>query len=263
MPNNCTSLARLLLLIISAFLLSSVFSRKLYAGSAFDPLEYPFGVIGNQNPPFIWQDIYNERDMRYKAKYRITLKKKAESAKAESYIVSPVRYQVSFYVASLPNVLLPGSYGYTVERLVDNIAVDSKYYHYRRYPITGEFVLDPGKRLDFEKLSNEKLVDYLMLERKNRRENGYHALFFVGSATFSLGAGYAAYRYTDFGIITTVIVAVCVLSSAVGYGAGTYYGYRYYEGMAALEKMIPKQETENISQKLTEKTTWFSVGRLL
>lgn len=246
--------------LISAVLLLSVISGKLLATSAFDPLEYPFGEIGNLNTPFIWQDLYSERDLHYKTKYRITVKKKEEGAKSESFNLSPRKYMASFYIVGLPLALSPGSYTYTIERLVDGVALDSRYYHYRRYPVVGEFILDPAKRRDFEVLSNEKLVDYLMIERKNRRENGYHALFFAGSGTFTLAAGYAVYRYTNFGIISTVIAAVCVLSSAVGYGASAYYGYQYYEGKAELEKMILKQETEQMKKTLLDKTALFSVG---
>ncbi len=246
-----------------AVLFSMCISEKLRASSAFDPLEYPFGVIGNPNTPFIWQDLYNERDLRYKAKYRITVKKNVESAKSESFILSPRTYMASFYLASLPLALSQGSYSYTIERLVDGISVDSRYYYFRRYPISGEFFLDPSKRNVFETLSHEKLVDYLMLERKNTRENGYHALFFTTSGTFTLAAGYAVYRYTHFGIISTIIAAVCVLSSAAGYGAGIYYGYRYYEGKAELKNMILKHEAEVMKKTSHDKTAWFSIGRSL
>lgn len=249
--------------LISALLFPVCLFGNLWASSAFDPLEYPFGEIGNPHTPFVWQDLYNERDLRYRAKYRITVKKKEEGSKSESFNLTPRTYMASFYIAGLPLALAPGSYSYTIERLVDGISVDSRYYHYRRYPITGEFVLNPASLHDFEKLSNEKLVDYLVLERKNKRENGYHALFFAGSGTFTLAAGYAVYRYTNFGIISTVIAAVCVLSSAVGYSAGGYYGYRYYEGRAELDKMLLKHEKEQMNKTLHDKTAWFSVGRSL
>ncbi len=238
-------------------------SGTLLASSAFDPLEYPFGEIGNPNPPFVWQDLYNEQDLRYKAKYRITIKKKAEDAKPQSFLIMPERYLGSVYIAHPLFTLAPGYYYYTIERMVDGSSVDSRYYHYRRYPISGEFGLEPLRLKQFEKLSDDKLVDYLMLERKNRRENGYHALFFAGSGTFTLAAGYAVYRYTNFGIVSTVIAAVCVLSSAVGYGAASYYGYQYLEGKSELEKIIQKHNAEEMKKTLHEKTVWFSVGRSL
>ncbi len=250
-------------LLMLAVLFFASFPGKLAVSSAFDPLDYPFGEIGNPNPPFVWQDLYNEQDLRYKAKYRITIKKKAEDAKPQSFLIMPERNLGSVYIAHPSLTLAPGYYYYTIERIVDGNSVDSRYYHYRRYPISGEFNFDPLKLNNFEKLSNEKLADYLMLERKNRRENGYHALFFAGSGTFTLAAGYAVYRYTNFGIISTVIAAVCVLSSAVGYGAGAYYGYQYYEGKAELEKMIPKNNPEQMQKTLHDTTIRFSIGHSL
>jgi hypothetical protein len=244
-----------------------VLSASVFSASAFEPLEYPFGTIGNPRPPFVWQDLYNERDLRYKAKYKITIKKteskSEENAKTEFFFSVPARYQASFFIAPLPFGLAPGSYTYRIERFVDGASVDSRYYYYRRYPIAGEFTLHPEKLRDFEKLSNEKMVDYLLLERKNKRENGYHALFFTSSGTIALGAGFVVYRYTNFGIISTAIAAVCALSSAVGYGAGAYYGYRYFEGKRELEKMITKHDIEQMKQSLTEKTAWFSISRSL
>ncbi|MCX7678477.1 MAG: hypothetical protein N2316_04595 [Spirochaetes bacterium] len=230
--------------------IGSIFSTPLYAFDAFGPFKFPCGTIGTSNPPFIWQDFYSERDARYNVKYHITLREKDNNNILTSSFVLPKMYQRNIYIANLPLTLKPGNYEFTIERIVDGKSVNSRYFYSYKYPVFGEFEIKFEKKREFEKLSDEKLVNYLMYERKNRLENGYNALFFVTSSSICLAAGIAIYNYTNFHIITPLLSAVCVISSIIGYGATSFYGYKYFQGKNELEKMLTKYENSSSKEIL-------------
>lgn len=210
---------------------------KAIGESPIRPFKFPYGTIGSQNPPFIWQDLFNDRDERYGAKYRLTVRQKNKSSKFSTELV-PKKHLTTIYILNPSFTLLPGKYEYIIERVVDNKSVNSRYFYTSNYPICGEFEINPQKKQKFEYLTNEKLVDYLLFERKNKLENGYNALFFGVSSTVTLAVGIAMHQYTNFGFITNLITTVCILSSVIGYGATTFYGYNYYQGKIELERML-------------------------
>ncbi len=228
--------------VAASFIIAAALAPPAWSAGAISPIEYPDRSIGNTRPPFIWQDLYNERDRRYNVKYRLTVKEKKE-ASSRSWLFMPALHHATYYTFTAPEPLGKGEYLYTIERLVDGQAAGSRFYHYRRYPLRGEFALDPAVKKNFEALHTEDLIRYLTLERDNRVDNGYNSLFFAGSGTISLGVGILFYRYFDLGAVSTVISALCFTSAAIGYGASGYYGYRYFRGRGELQRIVRDGET--------------------
>ncbi len=229
---------RILLLFMSLTALPALISTDASAAGAIDPLEYPHGKIGNSTPPFLWQDLYGAGDRGAKVQYRLTLKKDDAGKDSRMYLFNPVQIYGSISSFRIPEPLGEGSWEYTIERLLEGSPVRSRYYHYRRYPVRGSFVLNLNEVRKFERLETRDLAKYLLLERDNRLNNGYNSLFFAGSATFSLGAGILFYKVINLGVWSTVISWVCFSSAAVGYGASGYYGYSYLEGKSELGKIV-------------------------
>jgi hypothetical protein len=226
--------------------------------SAIDPIEYPNGTIGNARSPFIWQDLYSERDRRVNVKYRLTVKGRGEADGGRVYLFTPTLYHATYYAFYLPEPIPEGAYEYTIDRVLDGTPVNSRFYHYRRYPLRGDFTLNFRDRRDFESLETAVLIRYLTLERDNLLNNGYNALFFTGSGTITLGVGILFYSVIHLGIWSTLISAVCFTSSAIGYGAAGYYAWHYYGGRGELANIIDAGRGSSLNDPRREKA--FTAG---
>ncbi len=211
----------------------------LNAQSQIDPIEYPRGQIGKNRPFFIWQDLYNERDRKSRVSYRLTLRRqdKADLPPLQ-YTLRPELYYQYFYLLRIPASLAEGEYEYTVERILDDKPIRSRYYHYRKYPVINRFALKSGAGGEMDRLPPEYLIQYLYLDNENRLKNGYNALFFSASATTTLAVGLLFYKVLHYGLVSTIIYVVCFTSSAVGYSAAGYYTYKYYENRGRLQKIL-------------------------
>jgi len=238
--------------VTASLLIAAVLVPPVWPAGAISPVEYPDRTIGSVSPPFIWQDLYCERDRRYNVKYRLTVKEKNETS-PRTWLFMPSLHHATYYAYTIPEPLGRGEYHYTIERLVDGHAADSRLYHYRRYPVRGEFVLDPDEKGDFEALKTADLIRYLTLERDNRIDNGYNSLFFSGSSTVTLGIGVLFYRYIDLGIVSTIIYVLCFTSSAIGYGATGYYGYGYFHGRGDLDRIVREGTAASLTEPRRER----------
>jgi len=96
-------------------------------------------------------------------------------------------------------------------------------------------------------LETVHLIRYLTLERDNRFRNGYNALFFTGSASITLGVGILFYSVIDLGWVSTVVSAICFVSSGIGYGAAGYYGWQYYDGRRDLAKIVDAERRASLN----------------
>jgi len=231
----------------ASFILVFAASPARSAGSLY-PVEYPTGTIGNPRPQFIWQDLYSERDRGVNVKYRLTVQKKGGAdIPSRSWFLVPALYQASFYHVTAPEPFDPGAYDYSIDRILDGRPDTSRFYHYRRYPLRGAFILDLAERRDFESLETAHLIRYLTLERDNRFRNGYNALFFTGSASITLGVGILFYSVIDLGWVSTVVSAICFVSSGIGYGAAGYYGWQYYDGRRDLAKIVDAERRASLN----------------
>ena len=213
----------------------------LFAASADAPVTYPYGDISNAQPYFVWQDIY--WDVNAAAKCRVVIKPADQSASAYEYTVSPERYYKTYLCFKLPAKLAAGKYEYRIERLYRTVPDDKRYYGYRHYPVTGAFVVDAAARGGRDALAPDSLIRYLNLEHHNTLDNGYNALFLGGAGTVSLGMGVLCLTVIDFGIITKVIAAVSLVSSAASYTACGVYSYRYFSNRRELAEIIKKGNT--------------------
>ncbi len=223
-----------------------------WAQGLIEPLEYPFGVVAAPKPLFIWQDLYLERDGESKVSYRLTLQdESAAENRIKVYNFMPRRYLTNFYLYRFPDSLKNGKYSYSIERIMGGASMDSRYYHYYRYPIARGFEVNTGRKSEIENLSDEALVQYLYLDRKNTLNNGYNALFFSTSSTVTLGIGILFYKVINLGVWSTVISAICFGSSAVGYTAAGYYTWRYYGERKRLQRIVDLDKNTSIKGGVT------------
>ena len=207
------------------------------------PVYYPEGVIGAVSPYIIWYDKYYDRDNKNNVKYRISIK--PENGDVQPLLIMPDLYD-GYYFYKIPFILKPDKYSYTIERLVDFKAMDSKYFHYRKYPIKGEFVLD-DEDSQIDNLPIGRLIEYLKLDKENRLVNGYNFLFYSSASICSFGIGLLFYSVLEFGVISKIIYTIAFTSSAVGLGAAGYYGYKYLDQKNKLRKIIDIGENVSIN----------------
>ncbi len=217
------------------FIYSSIYAESR---SPVKPLLYPCDSISNNRPSFIWKDIYGYKDGK-ETKYRITLKKKENrQASPQKFIIAPKLYYGEFYSVRLPQTLENSGYTYTIERMFNNKPVNSRYFSYMNYPITGSFQLDTGTKEDVDFLPPEYLIKYKYFEKENILSNRYNFMFYSASSTISLGIGYLFYAVLQFGLISTVIVILCIVSAAIGYPAAGYYGYSYLKNKSRINDIL-------------------------
>jgi len=199
------------------------------------PVFYPEGITGNANPYFIWYDK-DAGNMNPDIKYRISVKS-GSGNEIKPVPVIPNVYDNFFFYYKFPFQLEPDKYVYTIDRLVDSKETDHKYFHSLKYPIDGEFEVDPDGAGIKDDLPPERLIEYLKAEKANYLENGYNCVFYGSASLCSFGIGLLFYKVLDFGIISKIVYAVAFTSSGAGAGAAVYYGYNYMAGRSRLQKI--------------------------
>lgn len=234
--------ARVLCIAFFIIMLSQV---PLAALSAVEPLIYPAGEIGRARPFFIWQDIYRERDSGLNVSYRLTLQNERDN-EIRVYNFDPLPRFRTFYLYALPSDLANGPYSYSIERMVDGVSSDARFYHANRYPLVQRFTVNTGSASPPDALGADNLIRYLYTERENTLSNGYNALFFSTSATVTMGVGLLFYKVFHFGIVSNIIAAVCGVSAVIGYGAAGYYTVGYISGRNRLQRIIDLDGSSSI-----------------
>jgi len=219
-------------------------NAALAAHSLIDPVVYPYNTIGTGSPWIIWQDIYHARLKNDPARYRIKVRPAGrDDRKALSYPFAPERSFDNFFAFRLPAALADGDYEYTIERTVTGSSMDSRYYHYLRYPIKTSFILDSREKHILDGHDPERVIQYLYRYRNNTLQNGYNSLFFLGSGAFSFGIGMLFYAVIDFGIVSTVVYVIAFTSSATGLTAAGYYGVKYFREKRRINKILDIEPT--------------------
>jgi hypothetical protein len=220
-----------------------------------DPLDYPFGTVKSPRPYILWQDIYNQRDRGVNVRYRLTVERENGTGSVPRvYSFMPQIYYRSVYLWRIPEPLQNGTYRYTVDRILDGAAMQSRHYHFRRYPVRKSFTIDTSIENELDDLRPEYLVQYIYLDRNNTLNNGYNALFFAGSSTVTLGIGIIFYTVIDLGVWSMVISAVCFTSSAVGYSAAGYYTWQYSKNRRKLQKILEIGKNTSIHGGIIDRT---------
>ncbi len=182
------------------------------------PVYYPEDKIGSINPYFIWFDLNNERDSSGNVRYRITLKPE-KGQEVKPVLFMPAIFEKNYYYFKWPFPLEPDKYAYTIERLSDLKPTEVKYFHYLKYPVTGEFEIDPDDKTVKDDLPSDKLIEYLRLEKENKLVNRNNFFFYSGASVGAFGIGLLFYKVLHFGIISKIIYYVAFTSSAIGVGA--------------------------------------------
>jgi len=200
------------------------------------PVYYPDKVIGNSRPYFIWYDKYNDRDDK-SVRYRITLKPE-KGKEIQPVLTAPEKYHNNYYYFKIPFLLEPDKYSYLIERLSDGKTTMPKYFHYLKYPVKGEFILDPEEKTARDNLPTDRLIEYLRLEKENKLVNGYNFVFYNTAAAGAFGIGMLFYKVFHFGIISKIIYIIAFTSSGAGVCAGTYYGINYLVENSKLQKIV-------------------------
>jgi hypothetical protein len=199
------------------------------------PLYYPEDTIGSRSPYFIWYDAYNERNNKDNVKYKITLKPE-KGQEIKPALIIPNLYNKYYYYFKWPFPLEPDKYTFTIERLTDLKSSEVKYFHYLKYPVTGEFEIEDEKTIK-DDLPPDKLIEYLTFEKENKLVNRYNLTFYSSASLGSFGIGLLFYKVLDFGIISKIIYYVAFTSSAVGIGAAGYYGFNYFYEKSRMQKI--------------------------
>lgn len=200
------------------------------------PVYYPEGTIKNTKPYFIWYDKYNDRDDK-NVRYRITIKSE-KGKEMQPVLMAPEKYHTNYYYFKIPFFLEPDKYSYLIERLSDSKITKPKYFHYLKYPVKGEFALDPEEKSARDNLPPDRLIEYLKLEKENKLVNGNNFIFYNTAAAGAFGIGFLFYKVFHFGIISKIIYIIAFTSSGVGVCAGTYYGVNYLVEKNKLEKIV-------------------------
>lgn len=203
------------------------------------PVYYPEGSIGNTKPYFIWYDKYNDRDDK-SVRYRITLKS-GKGKEIQPVLAAPKKYHNNnnyYYYFKIPFLLEPDKYSYLIERMSDGKITKLRYFHYLKYPVKGEFVLDPEEKSARDNLPPDRLIEYLKLEKENKLINGYNFIFYNTAAAGAFGIGMLFYKVFHFGIISKIIYIIAFTSSGAGVCAGTYYGVNYLVEKNKLQKIV-------------------------
>lgn len=200
------------------------------------PLQYPTDVVSNSQPYFIWCDIYNTGNKPFVVNVTIT----NSQGQSNDYTLYPEVIDGIYCVVQLPVALTPDIYTYTIQLFHNNQPAQKRYYHYKKYPVEGNFTVDTSQHNTADSLSKSDLIYFLSQSRQNTLHNGYNALFFSASGTISLGTGVAVYYLTNFGIVTTIISAVTITSGIIGITAGIYYGVKYFQNKNTIESVLAK-----------------------
>ncbi len=237
-------------------LLSVFFSQRDGRGQGLiDPIDYPFGTVKSTRPYIIWQDIYNQRDSGVNVRYRLTVERENGTGPGPLvYSFMPQIYYRSVYMWRIPEPLQNGTYRYTIDRVLDGAAMQSRHYHFRRYPVRKSFTVDTSIENELDDLRPEYLVQYIYLDRNNTLNNGYNALFFASSSTVTLGIGILFYTVIDLGVWSTVISAICFVSSGVGYSAAGYYTWQYSKNRRKLQKILEIGKNTSIRGGIIDRT---------
>jgi hypothetical protein len=200
------------------------------------PVYYPEDTIGSGNPYFVWYDLYNERDIKDDVTYRITLKP-GKGREIKPVFITPAIFEKYYYYVKWTLPLEPDKYSYTIERLSGMKPSNLKYFHYLKYPVTGEFEIDPDDKTIKDDLSSDKLIEYLRLEKENRLVNRNNFFFYSGASAGAFGIGLLFYKVLHFGLISKVIYYIAFTSSAAGIGTAGYYGVNYFVERSNLQKI--------------------------
>ncbi|MDY6968268.1 MAG: hypothetical protein SVR08_06395 [Spirochaetota bacterium] len=207
------------------------------AQDMLSPIFYPEGEINNNSPYFIWQDIYNKRDKKYKTKYRLSIKGE-KSGDIKPILFTPKLYYKEYFVFRSPIELPYDKYNYTIELMSENRPLNSRFFNYIRYPINMKFTNNPETSNEYDNLPPELLIKYLFLDRNNTLINKYNIYFFSTSGAAALGIGILFYKIIDLGLFSTIISSLSFTSSAFGVAAAGYYGYRFVQKKKELQRII-------------------------
>ncbi len=214
------------------------------------PISYPSDTIGNSRPYIIWQDLYNKRDKKIKARYRLSIKSDNDNLKPITFF--PELYYKSYYVFKTPINLTDNKYSYSIERIIDNKSINSRRFYYDKYPVINEFEINNKEDTDLDSLPPEYLIQYLYLDKNNRYTNGYNILFYGSSSIITLGIGILFTSVFDFGIVSTIISVISFTSSAIGISATGYYGYKYLNKKSEMQKILEIGKGVTINGKVSQ-----------
>ena len=161
------------------FILSSIIFitsvTETIAQNIINPIFYPEGDISNNSPYFIWQDIYNKRDKKYKTKYRLTIKGE-KSGDIKPILFTPKLYYKHYFIFRSPIELPNDEYNYTIERLLDNKPLKSRYFHYLRYPINKKFTNNSEILNEYEGLAYEDIQACFLFATKYLKDTAFMPL---------------------------------------------------------------------------------------
>ncbi len=229
---------------IQTIILAAALGAPLFAPASvraqglIRPIVHPSAATGLASPLFIWQDMYAADDGRRGIRHRLTIKDRDRADAAPVVLVmNPEIYYRQYYTFRLPTALAEGRFEYTIERLSGTASLNTRYYHYARYPIKREFELS-AETTELDELPPGYLIPWLHTDRNNRLQNGYNSLFFAGGAALSFGIGLLFYSVIDLGVVSTVVYVLAFTSSATGITASAYYGCRYFSTKRKLARIM-------------------------
>ena len=213
-----------LLRLLSFSFLFLFISGTLFALDSEEYVHFPSGESVTGQVFFFWQDS-NVLANKVKPVFRLSLST-PEGKSILDRNVSPSA-NGDFLEFILPETLTFGEYRYTISCFRGSKESTERFSGANRYPIQGSFTVArdsdvPEHFQSFPQWYTERHI--------NTIENGYNSLFFLSSGTFCGALAYLMFTVLDFNIVTRIIGYVFAASAVTGYGASSYYCYRYFSG---------------------------------
>ena len=197
-------------------------SGTLIALDSEEYVHFPSGESVSGQVFFFWQDS-EVLTSKIKPAFKLSLST-PEGKKILERNVSPSA-NGEFLEFALPDTLSSGEYRYNISCFRSAKESTERFSGANRYPVQGSFTVAQNSDLpehfqSFPQWYSERHI--------NKIENGYNSLFFLSSGTFCGAFAYLMFTILDFNIITRIIGYVFAASAVTGYGASSYYCYRYF-----------------------------------
>lgn len=236
---------------LSCFILFLFISGPLSALDSEEYVHFPSGESVAGRVLFFWQDT-DVITSKVKPTFKLSLSTPEGKRILERNISPSANGEFLEFV--LPDTLSFGEYRYNISCFRGSKESMERFSGANRYPVQGGFSVT----------RHSDLPEYFQLfpqwysERHiNTIENGYNSLFFLSSGTFCGALAYLMFTILDFNIITRIIGYVFAASAVTGYGASSYYCYRYFSGKNEIDaKYHLSRETAQEHFKFAFNHSW-------
>jgi hypothetical protein len=210
--------------IVFSFFILCFHLTPVYSSGVENPVIYPDNESVITAPVlFFWQDHRNTAGSSAPMQFHLTIDSKSGTEHFEKK--SPAVSMKGYFLLYWDSPLAIGDYHYSIDLPDKDRAQSSKFYGYRKYPVTGDFSVVAHDPL---RISAEDFIARTEARHYNLLDNGYNALFYGSSAAILAGTAVLLLTVLDFNIYTRIAAYICGASGGIGLGAAAYYSFRYF-----------------------------------